>query len=1696
MPFADFFVIEADISPVYSDAMLQNGLPLIRHLSLLNNGPLDLQQLQIEISSDTSLFEPFTQAIPRIPAQSGVDAGIPALIYSPDKLATLAENTVIHVKINVKENSGELLGAIHLQVNLLAFDEWTGQLAPLELLAYYILPEAPAVADILRAALQRYGDGLTTGWPAYQRQDPTDVIRQVNAILSEIQSRQIVLTDINQGLGDGSRRIRFADSLLDSRTGSNLDLALLLAACLEKSGLHAVLLLSRHSLQVGCWLVERCFAEPVQDDPVLIRQLAGDDAEGLIILNAAALAAGRTQSFARGVPADIQAEDLIGLVDVRRCRLQGIHSPGSVSTAAEPPIQALSRQKQWERKLLDLSLRNPLLNFRPGRRTINLQAPNLARFADLLADGEEFQILPSPDQLLGMPDKTRQADLLAFAFGQKQIYTDLSPNNLGPAMTQLFRSARSSLEENGANTLYLALGFLQWYETDQSQQPRMAPLILLPAEIVRPSARKSFVVRGRDEEAQVNTTLLEMLKQDFDIQIKGLDSLPETENGLDLNAILVNVRRAIEGRHRWAVLEKAFLGIFSFTQFIMWNDIHSRAAELAQNRVVASLLAGSLAYVPENLPDPAADLDEICLPDQTFLPISADASQLAAVHAAGLGRSFVLHGPPGTGKSQTITNIIGHALGSGKTVLFVAEKRAALDVVQRRLAQIGLGPFCLELHSNKSRKHDVLDQLRHTLDVTLAKPPADFSREARRLQEQRTELKDYVRQLYHVYPFGFSLADAIARSGELSGPREAINLAGTDFANLDREKTDEWFSQAGELAAAATDCGGPFQHPLADFQSCAWSQAMKAEATASLTALAAAAQSAANQHLRLADQLSLNVFLSPTRLEEAASNQRIGRRLRRENSQLLRICSLALDLPRLPTSFLADDDLPMLASRLKSFFNQGRQWQNLHQEICTIFQDSIFTMSGETLLAAWRHNSQQWILPRHVADTKLRRLLKPHLLPDQHLSDSQLGQALELLASCQAAQKQTEQQLLPFQEQLALFWQGRATDWDAGCRYADLIPELHQEGLALTGLPDSTRSLLGEIAAILSQTTARQVLEQTTEIFSVLNVAEERAASILGIRFDRLADSDDQDVKAADWGSWLLPRVAAWQSGLGGLREWCTWLTAKQKAKTAGLAALGEAIEAGAVQPDCADETFAAAFYQAAANWIIAKEPALNLFSGQVFEEKIRQFKLTGERFEQLTRQEIFARLAGKLPQFDPAQSQDGQLGILLRAIKSNGRGISIRRLFAQISGLLPRLAPCMLMSPISVAQYLDPAMPMFDLVVFDEASQMPSSEAAGAMARGRDTVIVGDPHQLPPTSFFNAMAVDEEDLAAEDLESVLDDCLALPLPQMHLLWHYRSRHESLIAFSNKQYYENRLLTFPSPSERISRVKLVRVDGVYDRGRSKQNLAEAQAVVAEIVRRLADPVLRSQSLGVVTFSAVQQNLIEDLLGEVFKNRPELEDQAMQGYEPVFIKNLENVQGDERDVILFSVGYGPDSNGRISLNFGPLNRDGGWRRLNVAVSRARQEMVVYSTIGPEQLDISRTGAAGVAGLRAFLEYARRGSQPVAVQNAALTDAGLAAQIAAALEENGYATQLMVGASGYRIDLGVIHPEREGEYILGIQCNGTAYREARTTRDREVLQQTVLTQLGWNLHQVWAIDWWENPAREVREILVKLRMKDEG
>ena len=1004
--------------------------------------------------------------------------------------------------------------------------------------------------------------------------------------------------------------------------------------------------------------------------------------------------------------------------------------------------ETATKLRLWERKLLDLSLRNNLLNMKLGKNAIRYEHDDVATLEDELDQGKEFIL------------------------EQKEL-------------KGIYRAVRTNLEESGVNTLFLTLGTLQWNERAGGRQ-YAAPVLLVPVEIV-PMKKGAYAIRERDEEVMLNITLMEMLKQQFDIDVEGVNPLPKDAHGIDVSLVLHLVREAVKEQTEWEVVEDSVLGIFSFSKFVMWNDIHSHDAAVMENPIISSLVEGRLMMADEGDPIDARQLDATMRPEKMALPVDTDSSQLEAVAESERGRSFILFGPPGTGKSQTITNLIANALYHQQRVLFVAEKKAALDVVQSRLSKIGLAPFCLELHSNKVDKQHFLRQMQQAIDAVGANAPEGFQRVADQLFQQRLQLIQYINALHQKQEDGTSLYDAINRYLTLSAER-----------------------------------GG---HPLSG-------------------------------------------LMPKPRTQSKVSSYMMGDTLDKQ----------------LPL-------LPQIIDGVKKQLERGRQM-------------SYFNKTPRQLLEA---------------DYKWRKF---------------------------------------------------------------------------AALADVSNDLLDDLDA--------------------LSAAAER-----------------------------------WQKNIDLLPLWEQCAVAMRQTDSTGL------------------------------------------------EQIIDRYRELTSEFQQLTREELVARLSAQVPVGDRDPEISSELTLLRKRIGNKGRGTTIRNIIDQMSALLPKLCPVMLMSPLSVAQYIDINGPKFDLVVFDEASQMPTSDAVGAICRGKAVIVVGDPKQMPPTSFFSANTTDDDEADMDDLESILDDCISLSMPSRYLGWHYRSKHESLIAFSNQNYYDGRLTTFPSADDMVPHVTLQHVEGFYDFGKTRTNRAEAEAIVAETVLRLQNEPARS--IGIVAFSKTQSDLIEDLLSEALAEHPDLEQQNLEAEEPLFIKNLENVQGDERDVILFSVGYGPDKEGKLSMNFGPLNKIGGERRLNVAVSRARHEMKVFSTLRPEQIDERRTQAEGVLGLKRFLRYAQKGYQ--AVDDHKVTDVPseiIVDQLSKALREKGYEVKTNVGTSVFRLDLAVVNPADCHHYLLGIICDGEGYYRLKTIRNREMVCPSVLQMLGWKLVHVWTVDWLQRPETVLNMIIDELNI----
>jgi very-short-patch-repair endonuclease/DNA polymerase III delta prime subunit len=663
-------------------------------------------------------------------------------------------------------------------------------------------------------------------------------------------------------------------------------------------------------------------------------------------------------------------------------------------------------------------------------------------------------------------------------------------------------------------------------------------------------------------------------------------------------------------------------------------------------------------------------------------------------------------------------------------------------------------------------------------------------------------------------------------------------------------------------------------------------------------------------------------------------------------------------------------------------------------------------------------------------------------------------------------------------------FQGLATDWDQLRRSLAWTLRVREhfggESLpaAFVQLAASPNSLDGPTKELRH---AQELLESALHSFEIR--FEQPGPLVAGKRLGALPLED------------LKKRLTELRERAGELADWIDWHNLGKRFEHLGLAEFWLELQKQHLQREQLVDVFLKSMMTRWLDGVLLKEPALAEFRRQEHENALEEFRALDRELLRGNAERV-ALAASKSKSSVLETVAEKQVALLMREAHKKSRHLPVRRLFDEIPELLLQLKPCMLMSPLSVSQFLDPSVVQFDLVVFDEASQICPEDAIGAILRGKQVVVTGDDKQLPPTSFFERMVDDGDDDDNDDstasFESVLDACLGAGLRPHLLRWHYRSRREGLIAYSNHQFYDNRLITFPGPltGPDAVGVEMLHVpDGVYDRGGRRDNRREAQVVADLVIDHLRQHGDR-RTLGVIAFSQAHMFAIEDEIDSRLADEPDLEQLIQQdrlgGF---FVKNLETVQGDERDVIVLSVGYGRDADGKFAMHFGPLNREGGQRRLNVAVTRAREKLVVVSSIRAADLDLSATKAQGVHHLRRYLDFAERGLEALALAESNTPAASLSpleADVAKEVEQLGYRVVPQVGCSGYRIDLGVVDPREPGQYLLGIECDGLHYHATPTTRDRDRLRQEILQKLGWQLHRIWSTEWFQRKHQEVERL----------
>ena len=1200
----------------------------------------------------------------------------------------------------------------------------------------------------------------------------------------------------------------------------------------------------------------------------------------------------------------------------------------------------ISKIEASRKELLDLGLRNPLLNYRALKsRGVEVVDEIPASVFDILVHKERrMSFLPRPDDdedyELGQPvHDDDNPDVLAPRYTDNRLQTNEPSDRLQSRLLNTYYTANNLIQEQGINTLFIALGMVVWYESNDSDTKRRAPLVLIPVSLERANVRVPFHVKYTGEELGANISFREKAQTEFGVDLPELHENNEVgEEEIDLEAYFRKVARSIKGMKRWSVdTRSVVLGFFSFSKLLMYRDLDSEnwpaGTGPQESKTVRALYVEEGFTEPESAIGDEDHLDDHLRPENTHHVVDADSSQALAISDVATGRNLVIQGPPGTGKSQTITNIIAAAISRNKKVLFVSEKMAALEVVKRRLDGLRLGDACLELHSHKTTKRAVLDELRRTRELDrpdIAGIEDDFTTLAR-VQDNLNEYAEAVNT-----PVGSTGVTPFRAYGELLHLQSLVkgdsSLPRPEIAGIDSWSGtvfQEKHTVVANLQHSLGRVGSLEQHP---FRGCRLQVVLPPDVASLREKIDAARQSL--------DALLLAIRSTLSKYKTKRLRRFFSLEYRRAQKRLSTLCS-------------------------------GKPPDDIERQIA--------------LINAIREKSQL----RETSD-----------IPDlsKRVTDAQKSHT-GCLESVQDA-----------------------LDMDFRKRFG------HPKGLA--GLP----------------------LEEQQET------------------------------------------LVNWSSRVDEIQDIAVVNNALIAAKKEGLHAIAELAEEWPAAADRLTTCLEQAWYEHILSRTFDERPALAGFDGTSHETLRERF----DKLDTLVLDHNRARVAHAHWESLPKHNGAGQLRILRREFEKKRRHLPIRQLMNQAGNPIQAIKPVFMMSPLSIATYLAPGSVSFDLVVFDEASQVRPVDALGALLRGDQTVVVGDDRQLPPTSFFDAVTHaeddDEDDSETADIESILGLLRAAGCPSKMLRWHYRSRHESLITVSNQEFYENRLVVFPSPDSGKEDVGLQYhhlPDTVYDRGKSSTNRQEAQAVA----RAVMDHARQSPdlTLGVAAFSSAQERAIRDEL-EMLRRRDTSCEPFFNAHpeEPFFVKNLENVQGDEREVIFISVGYGRDVNGQVTMNFGPLNRDGGERRLNVIITRARRRCLVFTNLRADDINLGSARSRGVRAFKTFLAYAESGSLPanMPVASGREVDSPFQIAVVAKLRSLGYEAREEVATGGKFIDIGIVDPDNPGRYILGIECDGARYHSSRSARDRDRIREQVLRDLGWRLHRIWSTDWFRNEERELR------------
>ncbi|MET7817588.1 DUF4011 domain-containing protein [Micromonospora zamorensis] len=1676
------------VQPAINAALVHNRVPLVRHLTLVNRGVVPLTEVTLTLElrgPDGALTEPWTRTL-AAPLRPGASTSWDDFRdFTPDRVLLYRTDEAFPVDYTLRVQAQAQTLRLVAPSRVLAHNEWFNSPALYDSLAAFVQPNTRAVEAVLRSAAQlllaKTGSGSLQG---YQEGSERAALI-AGAVYEALRQLEITYQTLPASFENTGQKVRTTAAVLDGRLGNCLDLSVTYAACLEAAGLHPLIFISAGHAFGGFLLEEeRLGSAAVTETNLLISMV---DSGRAVPVELTRIGPGaQSATFTEAVRVGLghfrgDGERIQGVVDVHLAHRSGIQplpspdeliAPAAVDAEATPKITASldlppgvaaaklrqfadegeevpqqsdgspARVQQWKKSLLDLSLRNPLLNLPKRGRGLDLHVPAgaLALLDDLIHDGRQVQVIPQDDisHVHELAGARRAQDLDAEILTRelrtdRRVYGAVTDARYKTAMRALQREARTMEQETGSNYLYLTIGTLVHTKTTGGEA--YAPLFLLPVRIEGGSGRRPYaMVIDGTEVASPNYCLIEWLRVKHSVRIPELERPVLDEHGIDIAKTLAAINTGLlDNRLNYRIDETASLRLLQFSTFQMWRDLTDHWPRFMENPVVRHLVESSGATFDDPA-RPEHDVEIAVDEADLHLPIPADGSQMQAIVRAERGHSFVLEGPPGTGKSQTITNMIARAVSAGRSVLFVAEKQAALEVVKRRLKQIGLGPFALDLHGRKQSLNAIRQQLRDALDQYDQGGDGTWTAVETAYRTRLAPLTEYPAQVHTTNPVGMSLWSAyeqtLAYGGGPVAPIAVAYLHAPAPARAQVETT------LREFPAAARSARLRAAHPWA-ISGCRTLDGLHGAAVTEIAGELERLRADLAAHPRLVELL--RTLPAPETVSELQAGA------------WLAVRGLLPD--RQTTLHASDRRWDESVARLQADLAAFRQ--GFAGELAT-FRPDVFARPE---LTAW-HGEAQEAAKKLIGKRKRRQAimdrLAVHLVAGATLDVERVEVATGRLVAAQAQAAALYQHVVAVGGLRLSQWQ--PTDPNAQERLTEAIEATRVGRTLLARHPQAWELFHGgftDVDAVLLDRFASRWRAWR----GVLRSGEAELALWA-------TGSHWTDAWQRDGAAWLHEVQS---EELFPLRRWATVLAHADVLASAGLTDYRDQLLRAEVPAHLAEEVYRRGVATASLAERV-RAGGLQYFDPELHDDEISQFEAAAGELRSALPTQLPSVLVRRRP-FSPADRR-GRFADFAAELRRKRGGRSFRELFEQYADAVLALTPCVLVSPASAANFLAPGSQRFDLVIFDEASQIRVAEAIGAMGRGSAVVVVGDSRQMPPSSIMQAShSVDEVDEGngpvPEDLESILSEAVESGLPQRWLSWHYRSHDESLIAFSNRYYYDNKLSSLPSPGAASSAgVSWRRVEGRYDRGGSRTNEVEARAILADITRRLHDPATATQSVGVVTFNIQQRDLILNLLEE--SPDPIIREHLSGAVaEPIFVKNLENVQGDERDVVLFSLAFSTNlETGQLPLNFGPLSQAGGERRLNVAITRARRQVVLYSSFDPSDIDLSRTSALGTQHLRAYCEMAAAGAERLGDLATDRTErrSRIRDEVAAALRDRGHEVRTSHGLSDFTVDIAVRRPGSP-LWQVAVMLDGPDWSARPTVADRDSAPTLLRSIMGW-------------------------------